>query len=300
MDKAGEALISASLDRPSRVKPGPRRGWRGLRLLAACVPGLLLASVAWPHLDDATQGWSEVIRTGGREPPLIKAPAGPVKVLPLVDLARQQEDAVRQMLARDPSWQAESEVLPALEQPILAPTRSAVEASVDVAAIDPVAPESGPTADAARTAGVAAPSVEASRPEGSSPPAWSSRGRLQLEPAPPLLKVARRVPSYNDSERRSEPGAVTRTRNGDTLAEPGYRIQIAAMPSRDTAREVWEARRLAHEDLLGRLDPVIERAESSTQTFFRVQAGSFRDLDEAQQVCEQLGRRDTACVVVRR
>jgi hypothetical protein len=257
---------------------------------AALLPAAAVVVFAWPHLGDAARGLGEVIGHGARQPPLIKAPEQPIKVAASKGALDQQADAVREMLDGGQAWMADVELLPAVEEPILVPA-STSGADPDDGSADPGAPSFA-------TAAVQPPALP--EPEPSPAP------RLQLEPPPPLVQRGGYTPPDDPAkagpDRQIRPAIASRDAGSEDVGSEGevYRIQIAAMPSRSSANQVWETQRVAQEDILGDLHPAIEQVETDTQTLFRVQAGSLPSLTAAQDLCEKLQQRDVACVVVRR
>lgn len=281
------------------AQPYHRR--RGLSMVVTLGLALPVAMVAWPHFGDAAKGWRDVIGTGGREAPLIRAPSGPIKVLPPAHAAVLETDAVRELLDGNPPL--EVDVLQAPEEPIVPPP----------AAENPVADNDGaPAEPEGRDArpeelAVAALPREAAPPlaeEATQSPAEeatqsASEARLQLEPPPPIVRrAAFTKPQDEAAPRAKAPAAADETARAQ--AGSVYRIQVAALPTRAEAREVWDAHLRVHGNVLAALRPVIEQGETSTRRFFRVQAGDFQTLAEAQEACRQLAGEGAECVVVRR
>ena len=273
---------SLPTDRPGTGNPASRAR-RFFRSIASLSPALVVALVAWPHLGDAARGLGDLIRSGGREPPLIRAPQQPIKVTASTRGSDQPADPVRAMLDDRQGWIADVELLPEPEHPILVPPSER-----GVATTEP--PEQETAVAAAAPPPAAEPALDP-----------SSRTRLELEPPPPLVKRRRSAPPDGATVATSSLEIVRASVSGeDDNRGEVYRIQIAAMPSRAAADEVWQAQRAAHPHLLAGLRPVIEHVATGSHTFFRVQAGELTTLIRAKELCEALQQRDVDCVVVRR
>ncbi|MFN4090640.1 MAG: SPOR domain-containing protein, partial [Alphaproteobacteria bacterium] len=78
-----------------------------------------------------------------------------------------------------------------------------------------------------------------------------------------------------------------------------FRVQIASLRSEDEARAAWERTRRAHSDLLGRMEPTIERVDLGARgIYFRLQAGPLSEKTLADMLCSQLKARNVGCIVV--
>jgi cell division septation protein DedD len=78
-----------------------------------------------------------------------------------------------------------------------------------------------------------------------------------------------------------------------------YRIQLAAAREEVNARRAWD---LVREDLgpvLSGMQPFIERAETASGVFYRVQIGPVDNLDEAEARCDEIKRHNARCFVIR-
>jgi hypothetical protein len=171
---------------------------------------------------------------------------------------------------------------PASASPPAAAQDEATASGDDVAAAEdpPVAPALPPAAALARDA-IAA--LDADRTAG--PDAVA-------EPAPAPAPAA--VPS---TDLRVVPAP------GDTqvaAADATYRIQLAAVRDESDARRAWGLFQNSLGDVVGGLDPIIERADTANGTFYRVQVGPFASLAAAESLCEQLKQRNASCFVIRR
>jgi len=84
-------------------------------------------------------------------------------------------------------------------------------------------------------------------------------------------------------------------------ARGGYRIQLAAFRTAETARAGWEGLRNTHRDTLGTLSPTVVEVDlgPGRGIFHRLQAGPFADAAAATAACDQLRLRNQGCIVVR-
>lgn len=84
-----------------------------------------------------------------------------------------------------------------------------------------------------------------------------------------------------------------------TSAPSGYRVQIAALRSDEEARQAWTRLQRKHADILGAHAATISRVEIPERgTFYRVQAGPWRDRNAAEEACAKLKRVGTGCMIV--
>ena len=76
-----------------------------------------------------------------------------------------------------------------------------------------------------------------------------------------------------------------------------YRIQLAAVSSKQRATRAWQRYRRQHGDILADLEPMIDRISLRGKALYRVQMGWLTRRD-AQSICDQLKRRSQPCMVV--
>ncbi len=83
-------------------------------------------------------------------------------------------------------------------------------------------------------------------------------------------------------------------------AGSGWRIQIAAVRSADSARAEWQRQQKANPQLLGSLDLTVKRVTLKDKgTYFRVQGGPLKDKATAQKLCSDLKQKKVGCLIVR-
>ncbi len=123
-------------------------------------------------------------------------------------------------------------------------------------------------------------------PEASAPPA-----------APPVTPPA-------EAEPAPRPVAVAPSTGmppAQALAVKTYMLQLAAFRSASQAGIAWRRLHKANSDVLGGLEPKVERVDlgPGKGVFFRLRAGSLGDEATAKALCARLKARRVDCLVVR-
>jgi hypothetical protein len=86
---------------------------------------------------------------------------------------------------------------------------------------------------------------------------------------------------------------------GGASGEP-YRVQLAAVRSRDRAEKEWNRIKTKNDDVLGKLSLSVMRADLGARgVYFRLRAGPLASETEARAVCDKLSARKVPCLVVR-
>lgn len=79
-----------------------------------------------------------------------------------------------------------------------------------------------------------------------------------------------------------------------------FRVQLAAYRTSEAAARSWRAIQGRHKDLLGRLNPIIQKADLGKKgLYFRLQAGPLASRAEASALCAKLKKRKVGCLVVK-
>jgi SPOR domain len=254
------------------------------------------ATPAPPQREEAPAGQGEVAAVP-LEPPATGGEAG-AEAAPSRDTEAEATAALDALLAEvtrpgqpaggEPGAATDTrpqELVPP-EEEVAPPPAAAQEAPAtdrgDVAAAeDPLVPPPLPPAAAPERDAIAA--LEADRtlapepgpePEPARAPASVPSADLRVVPAPGETQVA--------------------------AADATYRIQLAAVRDESDARRAWGLFQESLGDVVGGLDPIIERADTANGTFYRVQVGPFASLTAAESLCEQLKQRNASCFVIRR
>jgi len=86
-----------------------------------------------------------------------------------------------------------------------------------------------------------------------------------------------------------------------TIASMVYRVQLAAVRTREGAEKEWKRLRKKHADLLGKLSLTVVRADLGKEkgVFFRLRAGPMAGEKEARDLCKKLAVRKVGCLMVR-
>ncbi len=78
-----------------------------------------------------------------------------------------------------------------------------------------------------------------------------------------------------------------------------FRVQLAAYRSPEVAAKRWRAVSTKHKDLLGQLNPIIQKADLGKKgLYFRLQAGPLKSRASAVSLCAALKKRKVSCLVV--
>jgi cell division septation protein DedD len=77
-----------------------------------------------------------------------------------------------------------------------------------------------------------------------------------------------------------------------------FRIQVAAVKSREAAQAGWKKMTKAHPDVLGGLTLNVVKVDRSSGALYRLQAGPFTDRAAAEAACGKLKKKRQDCLVV--
>ena len=130
----------------------------------------------------------------------------------------------------------------------------------------------------------------------------------KAEPAAaPALPAATPGPESANPKMGSEAKAAkTGTEAAKPLPAPPvaekYRLQLAALRSKDAVDKAWKRLRKRHRDLLSGLRLAIEKKDlgRSKGVYYRLLAGPVTDRKKARRLCVDLAKRNVECLVVRR
>ncbi len=109
--------------------------------------------------------------------------------------------------------------------------------------------------------------------------------------AAPVVTVALAVPTP-----AAAPAAVA---DATSISPDSWKIQIGAMPNRDSATATLERARQAAPTVLASLTPYTEAVPRNGETLYRARFAGFIDQNAAQAACAVLVREDFACLAVR-
>jgi len=271
---AGPAAASGSAalpDGPGRARPLLWIGIAAVSSFAIFVPLLMLMN----------QGERTVVADA--DLPVVAAVEGPEKVRPADEGGMQplnQDVAIYDTLSGEAKSQTEV-LLGEPEAPM--PLPPPVPAETAPAGSDKASDASGdipqvpaPAFDVTDDAAAAASKVEP-----------SAGGGAASEPAPGAP---------------AEPAAPTIADVVEQTASLGaaYRVQLAAVKTKDGAQSTWQKLQKKHAQLLsGKELTVVEIDKGSDGRFYRVQAGPFADRAAATDVCVALKKLEQGCMVVK-
>jgi len=145
-----------------------------------------------------------------------------------------------------------------------------------------------------------APGVDEAPPVGPSPgpasaAAASGASATARPPVPATARVTR--PAGDAAVPAGRTAAPTGTLAAAAAGVDGARVQLGAFASGEAAaRRAWESLVPAHRDLLGTLQPRVDRIQSRGRTLWRLQAGPLSRA-RAGEICASLRARGVACTV---
>ena len=107
------------------------------------------------------------------------------------------------------------------------------------------------------------------------------------------------------TEAKSEPKQLA-TANGTPITEQSvnaakiYTVQVASFRKETEAAASWQMLTTEQKDLFAALPHNVEKADLGKDKgiYYRLQAGSFVDMKEAQSLCNSLKKRSIECMVV--
>lgn len=279
-------------------------------LLVVAAIGAFVAIVWWAY------------QTANRPPetlaevPVVEAEPGEPKVRPESEGGMNvpnQDKLIYEQLSQGEGEPAVERLLPPPEEPLdpPAPPPPAVP-EVDTSALTPPPPpqEVTPSPEGAEgeTAMPAPAPAEAPAPESMAEAAAPAPAESAEPTAPALEATAQEeggeevAPPAEAAARapETEPEAAPAPTAQATAAGAGFRIQLAAVKSEADARAAWDRLQKAHAELLGGLQPTIQRADLGEQgIFYRVQGGPLPSREAAAALCERLKAKSQACLVVK-
>ena len=139
-------------------------------------------------------------------------------------------------------------------------------------------------------------------PEAPLPP---ERFRAATAPPPPATAVPYPVEPPPKADAEPPPAEKVAKPAAPPKAEPGarkYRLQLAALRSRDAADKAWKRLRSRHRELLsGRKAAIVKKDLGPPKgVYYRLLLGPATDRETARLLCAKLAKRDVGCLVVQR
>lgn len=276
----------------ARLQRMSRRGRLLPTVLVLAAIGAFIGIVWWAY-----QAANETETPAGL--PVVEAEPGEMKVRPESEGGMNvpnQDKLIYEQLGQSEGGQGEGQpaverLLPPPEEPLEPPAPPApepAEPAVDTSALTPPPPPQE-----------IAPAEETGEGEEPTPaaPAEAAPESAAPEPEAPAATAEEPGPAEAPAAAPEEaPASATQT----AAAGPGFRVQLAAVKSEADAQQAWTKLQKTHPDLLGGLQPTIQRADLGAQgIFYRVQAGSLPSREAAAALCDRLKAKDQACLVVK-
>ena len=114
----------------------------------------------------------------------------------------------------------------------------------------------------------------------------------RVAPAPPVHNVVATVRMAG-----AEPVAGSASRRPEIIPAPGTMVQLAAYSSQTAAHAGWDKLLKRSPDLLGGRRPLIVSAVSGGKTVWRLRAGGFASVPEAEAFCGRVKARGGDCSI---
>ncbi len=300
---------------PEIIGPGdiymePRRGLGPLAKLfavTAIAAGVVaLAGVVW-------FAYNQGIRSGAEDAaPVITASEDPIKRQP-ADRGGlnvpHQDKLVFGRLAPGQIEEPVERLLPPPEEPAERPPAPVVEAAPVEVPRPAEPPEVVATVETPETVVVETPEtvvVEAPKAEPDPAPTVPPKPEPVVTappppppPAPPV--VAAKPPAPPPETAPTTPTVTAPAAPPAAAPKPAagaWRIQLAAVSSRDRALAEWDRIKKRNTDLLGALNLNVQNVNLARGTFFRIQAGPLADRAAASGLCGKLKSRNQDCLIV--
>lgn len=256
----------------------------------------------------------DLLRGGGvDEIPVIRAVEGPVKVRPENPggmLIPDRDKLVYDRMKGDGATPRLERLLPPPETPLAPPAPKPeppisepepkpepVKAEVKKAE----APKPEPEPVKAEMKKVEAPKP---KPQPKPQPKKVDAPKPTPKPAPPLARQPTTLPDKVDAAKAVTPkpwSPEAVQANPPDISALAYKVQLAAVRSRELAASEWKRLRKKNNDLLGAYTMSVVRADlgPGKGVYFRLRAGPIAGEDVAKALCRNLAERRVACLIVR-
>lgn len=310
---AADPIDEVSQERLERIS---RRGRALPALLVVAAIGAFIGIVWWAY-STANPG------AAPGELPVVTAEPGEEKVRPESEGGMDvpnQDKLIYQQLGQAENQPEVERLLPPPEEPLALPPPPAPEAEEPATAAltpppppqdtpDEVIPDDAPAAQAAAapddsapdaTTGSATTQSTATEPAAAeAEPQAAPTTPVEAAPAEPAQASAGEPTDAAGAEAPAEPAPAAEPAPQVAAATGAFRIQLAAVKEEASARKEWQRLQKAHAELLGPLEPTIQRADLGAQgIFYRIQGGPLPSRDAADALCAQLKKKNQACLVV--
>lgn len=306
-----EILGSGEIYEERRRSLGPLARMLAIGAISGGV--LALAGVVW-------YAYQQGIRSGAEEAaPVVRASDVPIKRVPTdrggLDVPHQDK-LVFGRLAPGQIQEPVERLLPPPEEPAERAPSPVAKAAPTVTLAETIRETPAPPAQipaetpaelvaAAPTAPVAETPVTIAAP----PPSLPAPVVTLLPQAPPV--VAAKPPAPPPVPPAAAPPAAALPPLAPPVAVPAapkptpvanaanvWRIQLAAVSSRESVLVEWDRMKNRNTDLLGPLDLNVQSVKLDRGTFFRIQAGPLTGRAAASSLCSKLKSRNQDCLIV--
>lgn len=280
---------SELLDFELIAKSQPDKG-QGLWLWVVLV--LILAGGGWAGWMYLQGDADEMVSADGV--PLITAPKFELKEKPTdpggMDVPDRDKLVYGRMAGEGGNDQGVERLLPPPETPLEPPqavsqaVSPAQQGAKAVVAMPPPAPKPAP--------------APAPIPEPA--PAPAPVAKAEPVPAPPVAIAAPAPKPAPAPTPAPAPAAPKATFKATAPAGQGYLVQLSAVRTEQAAKSEWARMVKKYADVLGALEPVIQRADLGARgIFYRVRGGWFTSRAEAKAICDELARRNVGCIIAK-
>lgn len=169
------------------------------------------------------------------------------------------------------------QLLPAPEAPLPRPIPAETTGDTPTATATPAAPSPTPPANIAMA------------PTAPSPP-----------PAPAAPTAVAPAPAVHPPRPAAAPTVAPQSPPAATTTAAGYKLQLGAVRTPESAQQEWDRLKRLHADILGKLAATSARVDLGERgVFYRIQAGPLSDATVAERDCNELKRRGIGCILVK-
>ena len=131
-------------------------------------------------------------------------------------------------------------------------------------------------------------------------PAPPSGGQAAPAPVAPAPAPAAQAPIKPPGQAQVAPASVPPQTAMAGIEGKGYRLQVGAVKTPESARQEGDRIKRQNSDLLGSLSLGAERVDLGERgIFFRIQVGPIADAATAERLCAQLRQRNVGCLLVK-
>lgn len=123
-------------------------------------------------------------------------------------------------------------------------------------------------------------------------------GKEVARPSVKTASIAQPVPTADSDAATVTGSIITEAAPAAEIAD-GWKIQIAAAPSEDGAREMLDRAKSKGGKVLADATPTVEPVAKGQSTLYRARFAGFDNKDQARAACAYLTKRDVSCLAIR-